>query len=52
MDVDWDSIIEGRVIFLENFNVHSLEWNVHCRQRRDAAGPERLVDTYNLILNN
>lgn len=51
-DTDWDSIIEGRVVLLRDFNTHSLKCNMNCSERRDPTGLERVVDAYNLILHN
>lgn len=46
-----DSIIERKVVILREFNAHSTEWNLHCRERRDMAGLETLVKKHDLILN-
>lgn len=51
-DADWDSIIESRAVIVGDFKPHSKVWNVHCRERREQPRLERLVDDYELILNN
>lgn len=51
-DTDWDSLVEGRVILLGDFNAHSSEWNLHCRKKRDAADLQALIEKHYLILNN
>lgn len=50
--MDWDSIIEGRVVLLSDFNAYSLDRNVHYSKISDAMELGRLVNTHNLILNN
>lgn len=52
MDKDWDSFIESRVALIGNLNAYSQDWIIHCKEIRDAAELERLVDTYHLILSN
>lgn len=44
--------MEGKVILLKDFNDHSLEWNLHCGERRDTAGLKTLIERHDLILNN
>lgn len=51
-NADCDNIIEGRVVFLGNFNIHCQDRNVHCGEKRYVAGLERPVNTNDLILNN
>lgn len=51
-DVEWRQILEARVILLENFNVYSLKWNLYCRNRRNAAWLETLIEYYDLISTN
>lgn len=51
-DANWNSPVEGRVILLRDINVQSPEWNLHCGEKREAAGIEALIEEYNLILNN
>lgn len=48
----WDGILEGRIILLGDFNVHSPEWNIHYGERRDTSGFEALMERNDLILNN
>lgn len=49
--MNWDNI-EGGVVILGDDNAHSLKWNLHCGERRDAAGLETLIKRHGLILNN
>lgn len=51
-DTDWNSIIEYREILLGDLNANRLEGNVYCGERRDTAGLQRLVETYDLIRKN
>lgn len=50
-DADLDSIIEVTVVVLRDFDIHTPDWNVHLYEMRDAAGLERLIDAYDMILN-
>lgn len=45
-------LMEDRVIMLENFNAHNPKWNLHCGEKRDAAGLEALIERHDLTLNN
>lgn len=45
-------IIEGRVALLGDFNVHSIDQNMYCAERRYGTGVERMVDTLDPVLNN
>lgn len=40
------------MIMPENFNAHSLKWNFHCNERRDAVGLETQIERHHLILKN
>lgn len=40
------------MIVLRVFNTHSLKWNLHVRERRDAARLEKMVKAYDLIQIN
>lgn len=40
------------MVLLRDFNVHSPEWNIHSGEKRDAARLVKLIESYNLILNN
>lgn len=44
--------MKGRVTLLGDFNMHSLESNLHCSKRRNVAGLEALLGKHDLILNN
>lgn len=44
--------MEGRVIFLGDFNAHSTKGNLHSGEKRNDAGLEALIEGYSLILNN
>lgn len=50
--MNWDNIIEGRVVILGNFNTHRTEWKLHFGERMEVAGLETLSERHDLILNN
>lgn len=51
-DANWDSIIEGKVVILWDFNPHSRELNLHCVKRMNTVGLETLIERHHLILIN
>ena len=51
-DVDWGPILRGRCLILGDFNAHSPTWNALSLQKKDAEPLERLIDRYNLFVNN
>lgn len=51
-NVNWGSLMEGRVILLGDFNTQSPGWNLHCGEKCDGAGLKALIDGYSLFLNN
>lgn len=51
-DADWDSLVESRIIMLENVNAHNPEWKLHCDKRREARGLKTLIERHDLFLNN
>lgn len=51
-DANWDSLVEGKVILLGDFNAHSREWNLHCGEQRDATYLEALIKRHYLIFYN
>jgi hypothetical protein len=51
-DIQWDQVIQGRVILLGDFNAHSPEWNPRVTDRTGAGPLEKLIEDYMLILNN
>lgn len=40
------------MVLLEDFNAHSLKWNLHYGERRDAARLKTLIEKHDLIQNN
>lgn len=52
VDTDCESIIEGRMILLGDFNAHRPDWNVHWGTRRAVKWHKELVKSHDLIMNN
>lgn len=52
VDAGLDTIIQGRVVLLGDFNAHCPGWNVYYGERKDAVELKRLVEDNDLILNN
>jgi hypothetical protein len=51
-DVNWDQLIQGRIILLGDFNAHSPLWNPLISTKIDAGPLEEIIEKYDLILNN
>ena len=51
-DVNWEPILQGRVLLIGDFNAHSTVWNPRSRTRANAAPLESLIDIYELFVNN
>jgi hypothetical protein len=51
-DINWERVIQGRVILLGDFNAHSSEWNPRATSHTGAGPLEKLIEDYMLILNN
>ena len=51
-DMSWTSIIRGRVLIVGDVNAHSTMWNPHCRQSKNAAFLEELIESFELVVNN
>jgi ribonuclease HI len=51
-DVSWNEILEGRCLFLGDFNAHSTLWNPLARARANAGPLEDLIEGENLFINN
>lgn len=45
-------MIEGSVILSGDFKALCPKWNLHCGERRDAAGLETQIERYGMILKN
>lgn len=51
-DTNWGTMMEVRIILSGDFNPHSLEWNLHCSERRDTEGLKAVIERHRRILNN
>jgi Endonuclease-reverse transcriptase len=51
-DIDWEPLIKGRTILLEDFNAYSPMWNPLITRLTDATSLEAIINRFNLILNN
>jgi ribonuclease HI len=51
-DLQWQSLLRGRAVLLGDFNAHSPTWNPLIAQKRDAESLERIIEEFDLILNN
>ena len=49
--MQWEKVIQGRVILLGDFNAKSTSWDPHGKSV-NARDLEELVERFNLILNN
>lgn len=51
-DINWSSVIQGRVLLAGDMNAHNPLWNLHCHQRQNASVLEEMIDEYGLLVNN
>lgn len=51
-DIYWKSIIQGRILIVEDINAHNPMWNPHCCQKQNASLFAKLIKTYKLLVNN
>ena len=51
-DVNWEPVIQGRVLIAKDINAHSPVWNSYCHEKQNASVLEEIIDEYGLLVNN
>ena len=51
-DICWRPVIRGRVLIVGDVNAYSSMWNPHCRQKQNVGLLEKLIEKYELPVNN
>ena len=51
-DIQWQPLLRGRAVLLDDFNAQSPIWNPLITQRREAEPLEKIIKDFDLILNN
>jgi hypothetical protein len=51
-DIQWQPLLRGRAVLLGDFNAQSPIWDPLITQRKEAGPLEKIIEDFDLILNN